>query len=95
MYQKQSLKVFYKKAVLKNFAILTPVLKSVFNKVAGFQACNFIKKSLQHRRFPVNIVRKRLLLMFHWVVNVPLCALSIPNLRPLSIYLANTPPLQL
>ena len=31
------------------------MLKSLFNKVAGLQACNFIKKSLQHRCFPVNI----------------------------------------
>ena len=25
------------------------------NKFIGFQACNFTKKGLQHRRFPVNI----------------------------------------
>ena len=33
--------------VLKNFAVLTgrtPVLESLFNKVAGLQACKFIKK---------------------------------------------------
>ena len=29
-----------------------PVLKSIFNKVTGSQACNFIKKRLQHRCFP-------------------------------------------
>ena len=33
----------------------TPVLKSLFNKVA--EACNFIKKRLQHRCFPVNIAK--------------------------------------
>ena len=27
------------------------------NKVAGFQACNFIKKWLRHRGFPVNIAK--------------------------------------
>ena len=26
---------------------------SLFNKVANIQACNFIKKRLQHRHFPV------------------------------------------
>ena len=44
------------------------VLESLFNKVVGLQASNFIKKRLQHRRFTsVNIVKicKRLLL-FLW-----------------------------
>ena len=31
------------------------MLESLFNKFIGFQACNFNKKRLQHRRFPVNI----------------------------------------
>ena len=31
----------------------TPVLKSLFDKVAGFQVCNFIKKRLQHSCFLV------------------------------------------
>ena len=31
------------------------MLKSLFNKFIGLQACNFTKKRLQHRRFPVNI----------------------------------------
>ena len=35
----------------------SPVLESVFNKVAGLQACNFIKNRLQHRRFPVSIAK--------------------------------------
>ena len=29
------------------------MLESHFNKVAGFQTCNFIKKRLKHRRFSV------------------------------------------
>ena len=33
----------------------TPVSESLFNNVAGFKACKFIKKRLQHRCFPVNI----------------------------------------
>ena len=35
----------------------TTVLESLLNKVAGFQVCNFIKKILQHRCFPVNIAK--------------------------------------
>ena len=31
------------------------MLESLFNKVVGLQACNFIKKRFQHRCFPVNI----------------------------------------
>ena len=40
-------KCFIKKAVIQNFAIFTwktPVLGSLFNKVAGLQVCNFIKR---------------------------------------------------
>ena len=35
-------------SVLKNFANFTgkPMLESLFNKVAGLQSCNFIKKRL-------------------------------------------------
>ena len=35
----------------------TLVFESLFNEVAGLQACNFIKKKLQHRCFPVNIAK--------------------------------------
>ena len=31
------------------------MLGSLFNKFIGLQACNFTKKRLQHRRFPVDI----------------------------------------
>ena len=30
-------------------------MQSLFNKVAGLHACNFIKKKLQHRCFPVTV----------------------------------------
>ena len=33
----------------------TPVLESLFNKAGGLQVCNFIKKRLQHRCFPLSI----------------------------------------
>ena len=47
-----------KKAILKHFVILTGkhlCWGLFFNKVASHQACNLIKKRLQHRYFPVNI----------------------------------------
>ena len=50
--------VFCKKAALKTYAKFTGkhlCLESPFNKVAGIQACNFIKKKLQYRCFPVNL----------------------------------------
>ena len=33
------------------------VLESLFNKVAGLQACSFIKKRLQQRCFPVKLAK--------------------------------------
>ena len=59
-FQKQPPDVFYKKAVLKKFCNIpskTPVLESLFNKIEDLQVCNFIKKRLQHRWFPVNIAK--------------------------------------
>ena len=35
----------------------TAVLESLFNKVAGLQACNFIKRRLQRNWFPVKFVK--------------------------------------
>ena len=35
----------------------TPVLESLFNKVVGLKACNFITKSFQRWCFPVNIAK--------------------------------------
>ena len=34
-----------------------PTLVTLFNKVAGAKACDFIEKRLQHRCFPVNIAK--------------------------------------
>ena len=33
------------------------MLEPPFNKLAGFKTCNFLKKRLQHRCFPVNIAK--------------------------------------
>ena len=33
------------------------MLEFLFNKVAGPQTCNFIKKRFQHRCFPVNVTK--------------------------------------
>ena len=46
-----------KKAVLKNFAEKHLRWNPYLNKNAGLQSWNFIKKSLQHRLFPVNIAK--------------------------------------
>ena len=35
--------------------LMAPVLKSLFNKVASLQTCNFIKRRLQHRCFSCKI----------------------------------------
>ena len=54
-----------------------PVLETVFSKVAGFKACNFITKKVQHRCFPVKFAKflripilknicERLLLYLHY-----------------------------
>ena len=48
-----------KKLLLKkcNIHMKTPVLGSLFIKVASLKVCNFIKKRLQRRYFPVNIAK--------------------------------------
>ena len=54
--------VFYKKAVLKNFAVFTekhPCWSLFLNKKAGLQSWNIIKKRLQHRYFPLNTVLQK------------------------------------
>ena len=59
------------------------MLGSLFNKVAGLETCSFSKKRLQHRCFPVNIVKllrapilknicKRLLLCGYCDMDIPL-----------------------
>ena len=50
--------VLWKKLLIKGlcqFQRKTPVLESLFNKVAGLRARSFIKKRLQHRCFPVKL----------------------------------------
>ena len=44
-----------KKTALQNFAVFTG--EFFLNKVAVLQACNFVKKRLQHRCFPVDIAK--------------------------------------
>ena len=50
--------LFFEIGILKvcNFHRKTLVLESLFSKVASLEAYKFIKKRLQHRCFPVNIV---------------------------------------
>ena len=42
---------------IRNIHRKTPVLESLFNKLACLKACKFVKKRLQHRYFPVNIAK--------------------------------------
>ena len=51
--------MFFEIGVLKvwNIHRKTPVLESLFSKIASLEACNFIKKRLQHRCFPMNIAK--------------------------------------
>ena len=43
--------MFFKIGILKNFAIFTG------NTCVEFSSCNFSKKRLQHKSFPVNIAK--------------------------------------
>ena len=56
---KQPPYVFYIKDFIKNFILFAgkQLCWNVFNKVAGLQACSFIKKILKHRWFLVNIAK--------------------------------------
>ena len=55
------------------------MLESLFNKVASFQACNFVKKILQLRPFPVNIAKfletavllEHQPISYHWDLSIP------------------------
>ena len=47
IYRSSRSQLFFGKGALKNFEML----EFLVNKVAGFQACNFIKKRLKHRCF--------------------------------------------
>ena len=42
---------------LHNIYWETPMLKSLLNKVARLKACNFIKKRLKRRSFPMNVTK--------------------------------------
>ena len=51
---------FVKNICFKKFCNIqreTTVLESLFNKAACLQTCSFIKRRLQHGRFPVNIAK--------------------------------------
>ena len=41
--------------IFPNIHRKTPVGESLYNKVVGLHACNFLKKRLQRRCFPVDI----------------------------------------
>ena len=53
IYRSSRSQMFLGTGALKNFAML----EFLFNKVAGLQACNFIKKTLQHWCFSVKFAK--------------------------------------
>ena len=58
--------MFFKIGALKNAANFTgKQLDSLFNKVAGLQTCNFIKKRLQRSCFPVKFAKFLRTLFFY------------------------------
>ena len=87
--QKQFCKKMYSVKVRKYHRKI-PVLESVFNKVAGLRAYNFIAKKLQHRCFPVKFAKifripilknicEQLLLYLHYnSSSISLSSLSLP-----------------
>ena len=54
--QKQPLELFYRKGCSSIFTG-KHLCQCHLNKVIGLEACDFIKKRLQHRCFPVNIAK--------------------------------------
>ena len=54
-FQKQPPEVFYKESYSQTSCDIHLCSGLFFNKVAGHQTCNFIKKRLQHRYFFANI----------------------------------------
>ena len=74
-----------------NIQSKTPLLESLFNKMVGLWAYNFIKKGLQHRCCPVNIAKFLRTAFFikhlQWLL-LSLCTIAkpFPNFRLLFKY---------
>ena len=51
--------MFFEEVFLKilQYSQESTCAESLLNTIAGLQPCNYIKKYLQHRCFPVNIVK--------------------------------------
>ena len=64
------------------------MLESLFNKVTGLEPCNFIKKRLQHKCFPVNFCEFLRTLMF--TEHVRLLLLYLPRYDTSKLELQNT-----
>ena len=66
------------------------MLESVLNKVAGLQACNFIKKRLQHWYFPVKFAKfSRTLILKNLCERLLLCFCSFFLMAPVFKSLLN------
>ena len=49
--------MYHKLKKIRNIYRKTPVLESPFNRLSGCKTCNFLKKRLRHRCFPLNIAK--------------------------------------
>ena len=58
-YREAIVQMFFKIGVLQNSSNFTRkhLRRSLFSNVAGLRACNFVKKRLEHRCFPVKFAK--------------------------------------
>ena len=63
-----SKQILFKIDVLPVLHRKTPVLESLFNKVAGLMACSFFKKRLKNRYFSVKFAKVLPLNFYSWFV---------------------------
>ena len=69
------------------------MLESPFDKVVGLQACNFIKKRLEHRCFSVNIVKcLRTPILKNTCKRLPLQIPEPPHSKRVLLWLLNEMP---
>ena len=47
----------FNKVAVSQISQKISMLEPLFNKVAGLKACNFVKKRLQHRCFPLKFIK--------------------------------------
>ena len=86
-FQKQPPELFYRKSCSEKFCNIhtkTPVLESPFNRLAGLKTCNFLKKIIQHRCFPVNISK-----FLRTLILTKICEQLLLQLLPLTVNISS------